>query len=60
MNNWRHLKAELWSLIGVGRPQDMAELDHDGKPLPLIATGIACAAVFVAVLLGLPASPHPC
>jgi hypothetical protein len=53
MTHWRYVQAVLWSFVGLGRREDMDALDTSAKPVVLIAVGIACAAMFIAVLLGL-------
>jgi hypothetical protein len=53
MNIRRHVQAVLWSFVGLGRRQDMAEVDQSGSPQMLIAVGIGLTLVFVGILLGL-------
>ena len=47
-NLLRQIKTVLWSLIGLGRRDDMEQIHERGNPLVLIAI----AFVFVLLLLG--------
>lgn len=51
MNTLRYVQAVLWSFIGLGRRQDMAELVRQGSPVRLVAVGLTLAAVFVLTLV---------
>jgi len=48
MNIIRQIKTVLWSLIGLGRRKDMAEIHERGNPLVLILI----AFLFVVAFLG--------
>lgn len=46
MNIVRQVKTVMWSFVGLGRRQDMAEIHQRGNPLVLVLIA------FVLVLLG--------
>jgi hypothetical protein len=48
MNIVRQVKTVMWSFVGLGRRQDMAEIHHRGNPLVLVLI----AFVLVLMLLG--------
>jgi hypothetical protein len=48
MNLASHIKAVLWSSIGLGRRQDMAELHKGGNPLVLILVAFVFVILFLA------------
>lgn len=48
MNIVRQVKTVMWSFVGLGRRQDMAEIHQRGNPLVLVLI----AFVLVLVLLG--------
>jgi hypothetical protein len=48
MNIVRQVKTVLWSFVGLGRRQDMAEIHQRGNPLVLVLI----AFVLVLLLLG--------
>jgi hypothetical protein len=48
MNIVRQVKTVLWSFVGLGRRQDMAEIHQRGNPLVLVLI----AFVLVLMLLG--------
>ncbi len=48
MNIVRQVKTVMWSFVGLGRRQDMAEIHQRGNPLVLVLI----AFVLVLMLLG--------
>jgi hypothetical protein len=48
MNFVRQVKTVLWSFVGLGRRQDMAQIQERGNPLMLVLI----AFVLVLMLLG--------
>ena len=46
MNLLRYIKTVLWSFIGIGRRQDMAQLSERGNPLILV---VFCLCTFAGV-----------
>lgn len=48
MNIVRQVKTVMWSFVGLGRRQDMAEIHQRGNPLVLVLI----AFVLVLLLLG--------
>lgn len=51
MNLIRQVKTVLWSFIGLGRRQDMAEIPERGNPLVLIVIAFVLLLLFVGTLL---------
>ncbi len=50
MNLIRQIKTVLWSFIGLGRRQDMAEVGQRGSPLVLILVAFILVLVFLGTL----------
>ena len=50
MNLFRQIKTVLWSFIGLGRRQDMAEIHDRGNPLVLILIAFVLLLVLMGVL----------
>lgn len=51
MNLIRQVKTVLWSFIGLGRRQDMAEIPERGNPLVLILIAFVLVLLFVGTLV---------
>jgi hypothetical protein len=51
MNLIRQVKTVLWSFIGLGRRQDMAEIPERGNPLVLILIAFVLVLMFVGTLV---------
>ena len=51
MNLIRQVKTVLWSFVGLGRRQDMAEIPDRGNPLLLIVIAFVLVLVFIGVLV---------
>ena len=51
MNLIRQIKTVLWSFIGLGRRQDMAEIPERGNPLVLILIAFVLVPLFVGTLV---------
>ena len=50
MNFIRQIKTVLWSLVGLGRRQDMAEIHERGSPLVLILIAFILVLIFLGTL----------
>ena len=50
MNFVRQIRTVLWSLVGLGRRQDMAEIHERGSPLVLILIAFVLVLMFLATL----------
>lgn len=50
MNFLRQVKTVLWSFVGLGRRQDMAQIHERGSPLVLILVAFVLLLVFLGVL----------
>jgi hypothetical protein len=50
MNLIRQIKTVLWSFIGLGRRQDMAEIGNRGNPLVLILVAFVLLLALLGVL----------
>ena len=50
MNLIRQIKTVLWSFIGLGRRQDMAEIGDRGNPLVLILVAFVLLLALMGVL----------
>ena len=50
MNVVRQIKTVLWSLVGLGRRKDMAEIPERGNPLVLILIAFVLVLMFLATL----------
>lgn len=51
MNLLRYIKTVLWSFIGIGRRQDMAQLSERGNPLILVVVAFVLLLVFLITLV---------
>ena len=51
MNLIRQVKTVLWSFIGLGRRQDMAEIPERGNPLVLIVIAFVLLLLFIGTLV---------
>ena len=51
MNFLRYIKTVLWSFIGIGRRQDMAQLSERGNPLILVVFAFVLLLVFLITLV---------
>jgi len=50
MNLIRQIKTVLWSFIGLGRRQDMAEIGQRGNPLVLVLIAFILVLLFLGTL----------
>lgn len=50
MNLIRQIKTVLWSFIGLGRRQDMAQISERGSPLVLVLIAFVLVLVFLGLL----------
>ena len=50
MNLLRQIKTVLWSFIGLGRRQDMADIPERGNPLVLILIAFVLVLMFLGTL----------
>jgi hypothetical protein len=50
VNIVRQIKTVLWSLVGLGRRQDMAEIHERGNPLVLILIAFLLVLLFLGTL----------
>lgn len=50
MNILRQTKTVLWSLIGIGRRKDMAEIAERGNPLVLVVIAFVLVMLLVGTL----------
>jgi hypothetical protein len=50
MNIIRQIKTVLWSLVGLGRRKDMAEIHERGNPLVLILIAFVLVGIFLGTL----------
>jgi hypothetical protein len=50
MNIIRQTKTVLWSLVGLGRRKDMAEIHERGNPLVLILIAFVLVVIFLGTL----------
>jgi len=50
MNLIRQIKTVLWSFIGLGRSQDMAQIHERGNPLVLVLVAFMLVLMFLATL----------
>jgi hypothetical protein len=49
-NLLRQIKTVLWSLVGLGRRDDMEQIQQRGNPLVLIAIAFVCVLLFLGTL----------
>ncbi|GAB2454735.1 hypothetical protein GCM10027082_01370 [Comamonas humi] len=50
MNLLRQTQTVLWSLIGIGRCKDMAEIPERGNPLVLVVIAFVLVMLFVGTI----------
>lgn len=50
MNLLRQIKTVLWSFIGLGRRQDMAQISQRGNPLLLVLIAFVLVLLFLGAL----------
>ncbi|MGE8317436.1 MAG: DUF2970 domain-containing protein [Comamonas sp.] len=50
MNLLRQTQTVLWSLIGIGRRKDMAEIPERGNPLVLVVIAFVLVMLFVGTI----------